>query len=270
MRSLRPTKPRCDRSSRLDRDLPTLLTIRFRSLARSLPCGDLRMPRRPPRKPNPALDLSRHLIPLGSLPVPCDPRPLFARDAPIELEVGSGKGLFLATASAREPGRNFLGAEIATGYARMCAAKLAAAETTNARIIAGDATFLVRSMLPDACLGGMHVYFPDPWWKARHRKRRVLSDVFLEHAGRVLRHGSELHIWTDVEEYFNESMAAVHATGLFGEEHDELASLGEHDLDYRTHFERRTRLAGEPVWRAVLKRNDRAPRFARVEIPALG
>ena len=98
----------------------------------------------------------------------------------------------------------------------------------------------------------------------------ALVAVGLEHAGRVLRHGSELHIWTDVEEYFNESMAAVHATGLFGEEHDERASLGEHDLDYRTHFERRTRLAGEPVWRAVLKRNDRAPRFARVEIPALG
>lgn len=225
------------------------------------------MPRRPPRKPNPTLDLSRHLIPLGSLPVPCDPRPLFARDAPIELEVGSGKGLFLATASAREPGRNFLGAEIATGYARMCAAKLAAAETTNARIIAGDATFLVRSMLPDACLGGMHVYFPDPWWKARHRKRRVLSELFLRHAGRVLPAGATLHVWTDVEEYFRESMAFAQATGLFADPREEQVSAAEHELDYRTHFERRTRLANEPVWRAALDRTERPAGCERLVPP---
>ncbi len=234
----------------------------------------LLMPRRPPKKIDPSLNLSGHLLGLASLSIPLDPGLLFSSGPdganPVELEVGSGKGLFLASASAAQPGRNFLGAEIVGGYARLCAAKLARLQATNAKVIHGDATTLVRSLLPDACLAGVHVYFPDPWWKARHRKRRVLSDVFLEHAGRVLRHGSELHIWTDVEEYFNESMAAVHATGLFGEEHDELASLGEHDLDYRTHFERRTRLAGEPVWRAVLKRNDRAPRFARVEIPALG
>ncbi|MFM7207132.1 MAG: tRNA (guanine(46)-N(7))-methyltransferase TrmB, partial [Planctomycetaceae bacterium] len=188
------------------------------------------MPRRPPRKPDPAVDLSWHLIALASLPAPCDPGLLFERPAPVELEVGSGKGLFLTAAAASSADRNFLGVELAAGYARLCAGKLARLGAANARIVQGDGTFLVRSLLPDGCLAGMHVYFPDPWWKARHRKRRVLSDTFLAHAGRVLVPGGGLHVWTDVEEYFLEAMAAARATGLFGEPRDEQPSAGDHDL----------------------------------------
>lgn len=226
------------------------------------------MPRRPPRKPNPSLDLAWHLIPLTTLPVPCDPRALFDRAAPLELEVGSGKGLFLATAAARSPDRNFLGVELAAGYARLCASKLATAAATNARIVQGDGTLLVRSLLPDACLAGLHVYFPDPWWKARHRKRRVLSATFLRHAGRVLPPGATLHVWTDVEEYFIESMAFAAATGLFAPPREESAPDATHDLDYRTHFERRTRLAGQPVWRAALARNDAPAGCERESLPS--
>jgi tRNA (guanine-N7-)-methyltransferase len=226
------------------------------------------MPRRPPKKPDPSLDLTSHLLSLGSLPVPLDPAGLFPRPAPVELEVGCGKGLFLSTASTMRPERNFLGAEIVAGYARLCAGKLARAHSTNARIIHGDATFLVRSLLPDACLAGMHVYFPDPWWKARHRKRRVLSEAFLQHAGRVLERGGHLHVWTDVGEYFTEAMAAARATGLFHEPREEPAHPAEHDLDYRTHFDRRTRLAGAPVWRSLLERNDAPARCARVHVAA--
>jgi tRNA (guanine-N7-)-methyltransferase len=213
------------------------------------------MPRRPPRKPDPSLDLTGHLLDLGALPVPLDLARLFPAAAPVEMEVGSGKGLFLATASAARPDLNFLGVEISGGYARLCAGKLAAQRAANARIIHGDATHLARSLLPDGCLAGIHVYFPDPWWKARHRKRRVLSDAFLAHAGRVLVRGGHLHVWTDVEEYFQEAIAAAAGTGLFAPAQTVDARPAEHDLDYRTHFERRTRLAGAPVWRALLERS---------------
>ena len=212
------------------------------------------MPRRPPRKPDPGLDLSTHLLDLASLPQPFDPNSVFPVARPVELEVGSGKGLFLASASGAASDRNFLGCEIAHGYARMAAGKLAAAGRDNARMIHGDAGFLVRSLLPDASLAGMHVYFPDPWWKARHRKRRVLSEPFLLQAGRTLAPEALLHIWTDVEEYFLEAMAAARGTVLFSEPREEQAPEAAHDLDYRTHFERRTRLAGMPVWRAALTR----------------
>ncbi len=222
------------------------------------------MPRRPPRKPDPRHDLSSHLLAIESIPVPCDPAELFASPAPIELEVGSGKGLFLASASAASAERNFLGVELAVGYARLCASKLAAANRSNAKVIQGDAGCLVRSRLPDACLAGMHVYFPDPWWKARHRKRRVLSEAFLVHAGRTLTVGAVLHVWTDVEEYFLEAMAAARATGLFADPREEHPTEPAHDLDYRTHFERRTRLAGMPVWRAALERTTKPPTAQRV------
>ncbi len=213
------------------------------------------MPRRPPRKPDPGLDLSTHLLDLSKLPQPFEPGSVFPASGPVELEVGSGKGLFLTSAAAAATDRNFLGIEIAHGYARMVAGKLAAAGRPNARVIEGDAGFLVRSLLPDASLAGMHVYFPDPWWKARHRKRRVLSEPFLVQAGRVLACGAVLHVWTDVEDYYLEAMAAARATGVFAEPREEQQLAAAHDLDYRTHFERRTRLAGMPVWRAALTRS---------------
>ena len=216
------------------------------------------MPRRPPKKPDPALDLSGHLLVPDALPTPCDPASLFETAAPVELEVGSGKGLFLASASRARPDANFLGVEIAAGYARMCAGRLAAAGAANAKIVHGDGTALVRDRFPDGCIAAVHVYFPDPWWKARHRKRRVLSEPFLQQVGRVLVTDGRLHVWTDVEEYFHEAMAAAAATGLFTPPEEEPAKDPEHDLDYRTHFERRTRLAGEPVWRAVLRRQPTA------------
>jgi len=228
------------------------------------------MPRRPPRKPDPSLDLSGHLLELAALPAPLDPNSLFPRRAAIEMEVGSGKGLFLSTASAARPDLNFLGVEISGGYARLCASKLAAQQATNALIIHGDATYLARSLLPDACLAAIHVYFPDPWWKARHRKRRVLSDAFLVHAGRVLMPGGQLHIWTDVEEYFHEALAAARGTGLFSAASAVEARPAEHDLDYRTHFERRTRLAGAPVWRALLERSTAAATCSRTAVPLPG
>jgi tRNA (guanine-N7-)-methyltransferase len=224
------------------------------------------MPRRPPRKPDPSLDLAAHLLELSALPSPLDPATLFPTPGPVELEVGSGKGLFLSTASAAAPAVNFLGIEISGGYARLCAGKLAARRATNARIIHGDGTRLVRDMLPDGCLAAVHVYFPDPWWKARHRKRRVLSNAFLLQAGRALATGGSLHVWTDVEEYFREALAAAAATALFSTPHEVEYKPAEHDLDYRTHFERRTRLAGQPVWRARLDRTGTPAPYGRGEV----
>lgn len=240
------------------------------------------MPRRAPKKPSPELDLSTHFLVLAEDPVfregtdfrttPLDPRELFPGcrpGTPVELEVGSGKGLFLTTAATVAPNRCFLGVEISHGYAKMTAGRLARQGAANARIVAGDGNILVRQLFPDACLDAIHVYFPDPWWKARHRKRRVLSDAFLAHAGRVLAPGGLLHVWTDVEEYFHEAMTAAAATGLFAPPADVPQRQAEHDLDYRTHFERRTRLAGEPVWRAALERNNAPPQVTRIALPSV-
>ena len=213
------------------------------------------MPRRHPKKPPKDLDLSHHFRLLTEIDSPLDPTTLFCRQNPVELEIGTGKGMFLTSATSSIPERNFLGIEVRVGYARMAASRLAALKTPNGVVVHGDAMHLVRHMLPDESLSGMHVYFPDPWWKARHRKRRILNPEFLQHAGRIMQSGSQLHIWTDVEEYFNEAVLVVNDTLLFGKASKEPA--GGLKNKYRTHFERRTRLAGDPVWRAVFTRNEK-------------
>jgi tRNA (guanine-N7-)-methyltransferase len=212
------------------------------------------MPRRALRKFDPALDLGRHLKLPAELPRPWDEARLFARSAPLEVEVGSGKGLFLQSAAAANPARNFLGIEIATKYARFAAARLARLELANAVMVHGDAQPIFADLLPEDSLAAVHVYFPDPWWKKRHEKRRVLNERFVRHIERTLVSGGSLHFWTDVRERFDETLTLlVTQTTLVGPL--EVAERpAEHALDYRTHFERRMRLAELPVYRAEFKK----------------
>src|SRR4051794_39249836 len=124
------------------------------------------MGRRALRK-NPAnIDLSRHFTTVDKLPVPWSPAALFVSDQPLEIEVGSGKGLFIAGAAATRLDHNFLGIEVVETYASHAAARLVRRELTNAVMVHGDALRVFREMAPDASLEAVHVYFPDPWWKA--------------------------------------------------------------------------------------------------------
>jgi len=212
------------------------------------------MGRRSLRKIDPALDLSPYLKTPDQLPEPWDPAALFGRRAPLEIDVGSGKGLFVTTAAESHPDCNFLGVEIAKKYARHAAARLAKRELGNAQIICGDAMSLFHQALPAASVDAVHVYFPDPWWKKRHHKRRVMNAVFLRDVERVLAAGGTLHFWTDVEEYFRQSLELIAAhTTLVGPEVVP-AKPADHTLDYRTHFERRMRLHDEPVYRAMFRK----------------
>jgi tRNA (guanine-N7-)-methyltransferase len=212
------------------------------------------MARRALRKIDPALDLSRHLKTYEELPRPWTATALFAREAPLEVEVGSGKGLFLQSAAASAPDHNFLGIEIAHKYARYAAARLAKQSLTNAVVIDGDAERVFAEFLPDESLAAVHVYFPDPWWKKRHHKRRVMNERFVRDVARTLAPGTSLHFWSDVRDYFDTTLELIAAhTSLEGPLVVTERSA-EHDLDYHTHFERRMRLGGEPVYRAEFRK----------------
>jgi tRNA (guanine-N7-)-methyltransferase len=212
------------------------------------------MARRALRKLDPALDLSRHYRDVEDLPRPFSQLQFFPREQPLEVEVGSGKGLFLAGAVRSRPDHNFLGIEVARKYARYAAARLARQQAENGVVFGGDALSLVREWFPDASLAAVHVYFPDPWWKKRHKKRRVLNEEFLRDCHRVLIVGGTLHFWTDVEEYYHSTLDLIAATAPLSGPWPVAERPAEHDLDYRTHFERRTRKNSEPVYRAEFRR----------------
>ena len=212
------------------------------------------MGRRALPKIDPALDLSGHFRETEELPVPFNQVAIFGREAPLEVEVGSGKGLFLAAASQAFPDRNFLGIEIAHKYARFAASRLAKLRVPNAKAVCGDALALFNKWIPNSSLAAVHVYFPDPWWKKRHRRRRVMNEIFLRDVERTLIPGGSLHFWTDVEEYYQTTLELIAQASPLSGPLAVRERAPEHDLDYRTHFERRTRLSELPVYRAEFRK----------------
>jgi tRNA (guanine-N7-)-methyltransferase len=208
------------------------------------------MGRRALRKIDPGLDLTGHLQRPDQLPAVCTSRTLFGRQAPLEIEVGSGKGLFLTVASGDRPDVVFLGIEVSAKYARFAAANLARHHRDNALMVQGDAVALLHERVPESSVQAVHVYFPDPWWKKRHKKRRVMNPAFVQDIQRILQRGGSLHFWTDVEEYFRTSVELIGQVSELQGPRPIAPRPAEHELDYRTHFERRTRLHGQPVCRS--------------------
>ncbi len=127
---------------------------------------------------------------------------IFSNDSPLELEIGSGKGTFLMQMAQKFPDRNFVGIEWAKAYANFAADRLRRHALNNARMVSAEALWWVKTHVPNAALSALHVYFPDPWPKSRHHKRRLIQKPFLLEARRVLKAGGKLNIVTDHAEYF--------------------------------------------------------------------
>jgi tRNA (guanine-N7-)-methyltransferase len=198
---------------------------------------------------------SASVEPSGSPPRPLNLGVIFGNDHPVELEVGFGKGMFLVSASQAHPETNYLGIEIERAYQLYAANRLGKRKLTNVRLACGDARAFLRDHFPDRCLQAVHVYFPDPWWKQRHRKRRLFNEDFAGQCVRVLRDGGRLNLASDVAEYFAEiqKMLCRHQSLLPLPVAEAMAPR--HDLDYLTNFERKYRKAARPIYRAVYERD---------------
>lgn len=210
------------------------------------------MPRRQLPKRDPSIVLDAHLRDADALPEVLTSRALFANDRPLELEIGSGKGLFIQNAALKRPEHNFLGVEIAKMYAAHAAARLAAHQVGNAIMVAGDAQKILPA-IPDQSLAAAHIYFPDPWWKKKHKKRRVINSNSVSQLYRAIKPGGTFHFWTDVLEYFESAIEMMaEQVPQWGpplpEDADEDAENDE--IAYRTHFERRSVQHQIPVYRA--------------------
>ena len=156
--------------------------------------------RRPARLP--PEELAPYLLEVPDDPAPLDWPALFGKDRPVEIEVGFGKGLFLITEGEHRPEVSFLGIEIERKYTLFTATRLGKRALGNVRVVCADAKRFLRDRVGTASVQAIHVYFPDPWWKKRHHKRRLFNEEFTSQCVRVLRPGGRLHIASDVQEYF--------------------------------------------------------------------
>jgi len=192
-------------------------------------------------------ELAPYLLPPPAGPGKLDWPQIFGNDNPVEVEVGFGKGLFLVTTAPVHPEINFLGIEMARKYQLFTATRMAKRQLRNVRLAKADARLFFRDHIADGSCQAIHVYFPDPWWKKRHLKRRVFTPDFVRHCERVLRAGGRLHVATDVEEYF-------HVITELAGQHTRLSPLpcpADSDTSgYLTNFERKSRERGRPVFRA--------------------
>lgn len=197
----------------------------------------------------PLEDLAPCLLELPADPVLLDLPALFGSSNPVELEVGFGKGTFLVAAAQANPDINYLGLEIDRGLELYVANRIMNRNLTNVRLIKGDARFVLRDYLPQESLQAIHVYFPDPWWKKRHKKRRVFTSEFAAQCERVLCVGGRLFLATDVEEYF----------GVMTQLLKQNTNLQPGDLctglsEPQTNFERKALERSLPVWRAAYRK----------------
>jgi tRNA (guanine-N7-)-methyltransferase len=157
------------------------------------------------------------LLPRFGIPftdAPLDLPAVFGRDAPVMLEIGFGMGDTTAAIAAAQPGTNFLGIEVHLPGVGSLLRQIEAQALGNVRVVRHDAVEVVQAMIPPASLAGVHVYFPDPWPKKRHHKRRLLQAPFVHAVALRLAPAGYLHVATDWEPYAIDMLATLGAEPL--------------------------------------------------------
>lgn len=138
-----------------------------------------------------------------------EPEAIFGRRAPLEIEIGAGKGEFILEYAAANPDRNFLAIELSGTVGQLLAVRCGRVELPNVRVARMDARTLVNLMLPDASVAAYHIYFPDPWPKERHIKHRMVSPIFVANLSRTLSENGAVYAASDVKDWAHEIFAML-------------------------------------------------------------
>jgi len=165
---------------------------------------------------------------------------IFGRKRPVHIEVGTGKGTFLINQAKAQPNINFLGIEWARKYYRFAVDRIGRWALTNVRIIRTDAAAFVTDFVPDDSVDCFHIYFPDPWPKKRHHKRRFLSPSNTEQLLRCLNADGSIKIATDHADYFQQIQNVLAERSDRLEEIEFLSPAGADEGEWvGTNFERK-------------------------------
>ncbi|MGZ5598335.1 MAG: tRNA (guanosine(46)-N7)-methyltransferase TrmB [Usitatibacter sp.] len=186
---------------------------------------------------------------------PLDFPGVFGRAAPVVAEVGFGMGETTARIAGENPGIDYLAIEVHAPGVGSLLKQIGEAGLTNVRIVQHDAVEVMRDMVPDASLAAIHVFFPDPWPKKRHHKRRLLQPAFVELAATRLAPGGVLHVATDWRDYAEQVLEVLRATRGLENTAEGFASRPAWRPE--TKFERRGLKLGHGVWDLVFERTAR-------------
>ncbi len=181
----------------------------------------------------------RLIYDLPSILEPVDLGKIFSRSQPLEVELGSGDGSFLVEYASKHPGRNFIGVERLLGRIRKMERKARRAGLLNLRGIRIESSYFLQYLLPKHSAAAIHLYFPDPWPKRRHRRHRLVNDTFPGLAFEALARGGIVYLRTDDADYFEQMTAVFRASPLY-----EPAGTPSDLAELSTDFEREFRAKG--------------------------
>lgn len=181
-----------------------------------------------------------------------DPSQVFERNAPIVLEIGFGMGESTAQIAQARPDLDFIGVEVHTPGVGSLLKQIEERGLSNVRVIQHDAVEVLQHMIGENTLAGVHIFFPDPWPKLRHHKRRLIQPDFVRLIASRLQPGGYLHAATDWQAYAEHILTILSQEPLLENTADEYAARP----DYRplTKFEQRGLKLGHGVWDIVFRK----------------
>jgi tRNA (guanine-N7-)-methyltransferase len=183
---------------------------------------------------------------------PLDLNAVFGRAVPKILEIGCGMGETTATIAAAHPQNDYLGIEVHTPGVGSLLKEIAERELTNLRVIQHDAVEVVRDMIALDTLAGIHIFFPDPWPKKRHHKRRLIQTGFVALLASRLDRGGYIHCATDWQEYADQMLEVLAGEPLL--ENTAAGFAPRPDYRPQTKFESRGLRLGHGVWDVMFRR----------------
>lgn len=179
---------------------------------------------------------------------------LFNREAPRVLEIGFGNGASLAQMAKNQPDHDFIGIEVHRPGVGQLLKSIQNDELSNVRVACTDAVALLKNRIKDKSLDRIQIFFPDPWHKKRHHKRRIIQPAFVNVLADKLKHGGHLHLATDWQDYAEQMLEDVSGNERFCNCSHDGSYIERPDYRPITKFEQRGHRLGHGVWDLLFKR----------------
>ncbi|NBI13233.1 tRNA (guanosine(46)-N7)-methyltransferase TrmB [[Haemophilus] felis] len=195
-----------------------------------------------------AMNQNWHYYGLEHQNQPFDFKKIYGNDNPVVLEIGFGMGYSLVEMALNNPDKNYLGIEVHTPGVGACIAYALEKEVKNLRVICHDATEILRDCIADESLGGLQLFFPDPWHKKKHHKRRIVQPRFIQTICQKLYAGAFVHFATDWENYAQQMLDVLQQEPCLQNTSNTNDYIPRPDFRPLTKFEQRGKKLGHGVW----------------------